>query len=179
MGGLAGLMPVYAAIFGFFILASAGLPGLSGFVGEFLTLVGAFYVQPWTATIATFVMILAATYLLWMFQRIAFGEPSAFLLKIRDHLPDISPVEILTLAPLAAMVVAFGFFPGILLDLVRQPIADTMASMSTARAIAIDPALVALGIGIVVAVVAARLLTLRPAQPASTPVVPAEGAGPA
>src|SRR5436190_3440667 len=82
MGGLAGLTPIYAAIFGFFIFASAGLPGLSGFVGEFLTLVGTFQANPWAAAIATFVMILAAAYLLWMFQRIAFGEPSAFLLGI-------------------------------------------------------------------------------------------------
>src|SRR4249920_1918640 len=68
MGGLAGRTPVYAAAFGFFVFASAGLPGLSGFVGEFLTLVGTFQVQgkEWAAAIATFVMILAAGYLLWM-----------------------------------------------------------------------------------------------------------------
>ena len=83
----------------FVSLSSAGLPGLSGFVGEFLTLVGTFAVNPWAAAIATFVMILGAAYLLWMFQRIAFGEPSAFLLGIRDHLSDISAVEVLTLVP--------------------------------------------------------------------------------
>jgi NADH-quinone oxidoreductase subunit M len=177
MGGLGALTPVYAAIFGFFVLASAGLPGLSGFVGEFLTLVGTFAVQPWTAAVATFVMILAATYLLWMFQRIAFGEPSAFLMSVRDHLPDISPVEILTLAPLAAMVVAFGFFPGLLLDLVRQPIADTLAATAAARPIPVDPVLVALAIGIVGAVVLARVLTLRPSAPAPSAPAAAEGAG--
>src|SRR6185369_7425171 len=79
MGGVAAIMPIYAAIFGFFLFASAGLPGLSGFVGEFLTLVGTFQVNPWAAAVATFVMILAAVYLLWMFQRVAFGEPSAFI----------------------------------------------------------------------------------------------------
>ncbi|HJW22944.1 MAG TPA: NADH-quinone oxidoreductase subunit M [Candidatus Limnocylindrales bacterium] len=176
MGGLAALTPTYAAIFGFFIFASAGLPGLSGFVGEFLTLVGTFAVNPWAAAVAAFVMILGAAYLLWMFQRIAFGEPSAFLLGIRDHLSDISAVEVLTLAPLGAMVVAFGFFPGLLLDLIRQPVADTLASVANAHAIAIDPAIVAIGIGIVVAVVVIRFLSLRPAA-ASTSVVPAEGAG--
>src|SRR5207237_9235041 len=56
MGGLAGLTPVYAAVLGFFVFASAGLPALSGFVGEFLTLLGTFVVNPWVAAIATFVM---------------------------------------------------------------------------------------------------------------------------
>jgi len=186
MGGLAALTPVYAAIFGFFIFASAGLPGLSGFVGEFLTLVGTFQVNPWAAAVATFVMILAAAYLLWMFQRIAFGEPSAFLLGLKDHLTDITATEILTLAPLGAMVVAFGFFPGILLDLIREPVGDTLAALRGAHVIAIDPVLVALGLGLVVAVVVARFLSLRPSQtPAggtavTVPAVPAgsaEGAG--
>jgi NADH-quinone oxidoreductase subunit M len=178
MGGLAALTPVYAAIFGFFLFASAGLPGLSGFVGEFLTLVGTFQVYPWAAAVATFVMILAAAYLLFMFQRIAFGEPSAFLLGIKDHLTDISPVEILTLAPLGAMVVAFGFFPGILLDLVREPIAETLAATRGAHVIAVDPLLVALGLGLVVAIVVVRLLSLRPGDEPSTGLtVPAEGAG--
>ena len=179
MGGLAALTPVYAAIFGFFVFASAGLPGLSGFVGEFLTLVGTFQVYPWAAAVATFVMILAAAYLLWMFQRVAFGEPSAFLLGLKHHLTDISATEILTLAPLGGMVVAFGFFPGLLLDLARQPIADTMAAVRGAHVIAVDPAVVALGLGIVVAVIAIRFLSLRPSSaPASgSAVVPAEGAG--
>jgi NADH-quinone oxidoreductase subunit M len=180
MGGLAGLTPVYASIFGFFVFASAGLPGLSGFVGEFLTLVGTFQVYPWAAAIATFVMILAAVYLLWMFQRVAFGEPSEFLLGLKHHLTDITATEILTLAPLGAMVVAFGFFPGLLLDLVREPIADTMAAVRGAHVIGIDPAIVALGLGIVVAIVAARFLSLRPssAPPAGSVVtLPAEGTG--
>jgi NADH-quinone oxidoreductase subunit M len=168
MGGLAALTPVYAAIFGFFIFASVGLPGLSGFVGEFLTLVGTFQVNPWAAAVATFVMILAAAYMLWMFQRIAFGEPSAFLLGLKGHLTDITATEILTLAPLGAMVVAFGFFPGLLLDLFREPIADTLAAVRGAHVIAIDPVLVALGLGLVVAVVVARFLSLRPSAAPSS-----------
>src|SRR4029078_10952464 len=79
MGGLGSAMPVYAAAFGFFAFASVGLPGLSGFVGEFLTLIGAFQVSYAAAAIATFVMIFAAGYLLWMFQRVAFGDLSEFL----------------------------------------------------------------------------------------------------
>ena len=87
MGGLASKTPVYAAAFGFFVFASVGLPGLSGFVGEFLTLVGTFVMIPSAAAIATFVMILAAGYLLWMFQRVVFGELSEFLERPRQP-PD-------------------------------------------------------------------------------------------
>ena len=81
MGGLAARTPVYAAVFGFFVFASAGLPGLSGFVGEFLVLVGTFEVSPAAAAVATFVMILAAGYLLFMYGRIVFGEVSDFLAR--------------------------------------------------------------------------------------------------
>ena len=79
MGGLAGRTPVYAAIFGFFMLASLGLPGLAGFVGEFLVFVGTFAVCPLAAAIAALVMVLGAVYLLWMYQRVVFGELSDFL----------------------------------------------------------------------------------------------------
>ena len=79
MGGLSARTPVYAAVFGFFVFASAGLPGLSGFVGEFLVLVGTFEVLPYAAVVATFVMVLAAGYLLYMYGRIVFGEVSDFL----------------------------------------------------------------------------------------------------
>jgi NADH-quinone oxidoreductase subunit M len=163
MGGLAGLTPVYAAIFGFFIFASAGLPGLSGFVGEFLTLLGSFIVNPWFAVVAAFVMILAAAYLLWMYQRVVFGEPSAFLLGLGSHLTDITATEILTLAPLGALVVVFGLFPGIVLDLISGPATAALSYVGEGSAIAVDPVLVAIGVGIVVAIVAIRFVTLRPA----------------
>jgi NADH-quinone oxidoreductase subunit M len=164
MGGLAALTPIYAATLGFFVFASAGLPGLSGFVGEFLTLVGAFVVNPWIATVAAFVMILGAVYLLWMFQRVVLGEPSAFLLGLKHRLGDMTATEVLTLAPLGALVVVFGLFPGILLDLVAFPVADTLGSANAGTAIAVDPLLVAIGLGAVAAVVAGRLFTLRPGR---------------
>ncbi|MEW5990091.1 MAG: NADH-quinone oxidoreductase subunit M [Chloroflexota bacterium] len=160
MGGLAARTPVYMAIFGFFAFASAGLPGLSGFVGEFLTLVGTFATNPWVAAVAAFVMILGAAYLLWMFQRIAFGEVSGFLAGLGHHLTDISPVEILTLAPLGALVVAFGLFPGILLTLIDGSVTVALRDAGTGTAIAIDPLVVALGLGIVAAAVVARVATL-------------------
>jgi NADH-quinone oxidoreductase subunit M len=144
------------------VFASAGLPGLSGFVGEFLTLVGSFAVNPWFAVVATFVMILAAGYLLWMYQRVVMGEPSAFLLGLGSHLTDITATEILTLAPLGALVVVLGFFPGILLNLISGPATTALAGVSNASPITVDPVLVAIGIGIVVAIVVIRFVTLRP-----------------
>ncbi len=137
MGGLAGRTPVYAAIFGFFLFASVGLPGLSGFVGEFLVLVGSFEFSPLVAAVATSVMILAAAYLLWMFQRVAFGEVSDFLAGLGDHLTDIKPVEILTLAPLGALIVVFGLFPGLLLELIAGSVATVLGDVSGATVIQI------------------------------------------
>jgi NADH-quinone oxidoreductase subunit M len=132
MGGLAGATPVYAAVFGFFVFASVGLPGLSGFVGEFLTLIGAFDYSPLVATVATFVMILAAAYLLWMFQRVATGELSGFLRGLGHHLEDMRPVEILTLAPLGALVVALGVAPGLLLDLINGSVGSVIGEVASA-----------------------------------------------
>ena len=133
MGGLAARTPVYAAVFGFFVFASAGLPGLSGFVGEFLVLVGTFEVSPAAAAIATFVMILAAGYLLFMYGRIVFGEVSDFLKGLGDHLTDMTPVEILTLVPLGVLVVVFGIQPGLLLDLVQGTVVDDARRSSPRR----------------------------------------------
>jgi NADH-quinone oxidoreductase subunit M len=135
MGGLAGVTPVYAAAFGFFVFASVGLPGLSGFVGEFLTLVGAFDFSPWVAGVAAFVMILAAAYLLWMFQRLFTGEVSDFLRGLGHHLTDLRPIEILTLAPLAAVVVALGVFPGLVLDLIGDPVGSVLGEVAAAAPI--------------------------------------------
>jgi NADH-quinone oxidoreductase subunit M len=160
LGGTAALVPLWAVTFGFFVFASAGLPGLSGFVGEFLVLLGTFVENPWAAAVATFVMILAAAYLLWMYQRVALGEPSAFLLGLKHHLTDMTPTEILTLAPLGAMVVVFGLFPGILLDLIGGSTEVALEAADRGFAITVDPVLVIIGLGIVVAIVAARFLAV-------------------
>jgi NADH-quinone oxidoreductase subunit M len=139
MGGVAAAMPLYAVALGFFVFASGGLPGLSGFVGEFLVLVGAFQFSPVVAAIATSCMILAAAYLLWMFQRVAFGELSAFFRGLGHHLTDMTPTEILTLAPLAALVVVFGLFPGLVLDLVKGSVVNVLADAAREGPIAIVP----------------------------------------
>ncbi len=135
MGGLGAVTPVYAATLGFFVLASLGLPGLAGFVGEFLVFQGTFAFNPWAAVAITFVMILAAAYLLWMQQRLLFGPVSEFLKGLGHHLTDMKPVEILTLAPLGALVVVLGLYPALVLDLIGGTVKAALA--------AVDPALAA------------------------------------
>ncbi len=132
MGGLAGVLPVYSAIFGFFVLASLGLPGLAGFVGEFLVIVGAFDFYPLVAAVAALAMMLGAAYLLWMYQRVVFGDLSDFLRGIGHHLTDMDRREVLTLAPLVAMAVAFGLFPGLLTELFQVPIDDLLGQIAPA-----------------------------------------------
>ena len=129
MGGLASRTPVYATIFGFFMFASLGLPGLAGFVGEFLVFVGTFAVSPLAAGFATFVMVFAGVYLLWMFQRVVFTEPSEFLLKLGHHLTDIDRVEVLTLAPLFVLTIVIGIYPALVLDFIQQPVHELLTAL--------------------------------------------------
>jgi NADH-quinone oxidoreductase subunit M len=158
MGGVAAVMPVYAVALGFFVFASGGLPGLSGFVGEFLVLVGAFEYAPIVAGVATVCMVLAAAYLLWMFQRIAFGEVSAFLKGLGQHLTDMTPTEILTLGPLAALVVVFGLFPGLVLDLVRGAVIRVLGDAGRQGSIAIAPEVALVAIALPILYVIGRLI---------------------
>jgi NADH-quinone oxidoreductase subunit M len=171
MGGLSSRTPVYAAFFGFFVFASAGLPGLSGFVGEFLVLVGTFEVLPYAAAIATFVMILAAGYLLYMYGRVVFGELSDFLDRLGDHLTDMTPVEILTLVPLGTLVVIFGIQPGLLLNLVTTTVNETLGAVQPSSPIEI-PASVSIGFLVLVLVfIVARIgwVLTRPRRATFTP----------
>ncbi len=131
MGGLAAKTPVWAAAFGFFIMASVGLPGLAGFVGEFLVFLGTFAVSPLAAAIATLVMVFGAVYLLWMFQRVAFGPVSDFLKGLGHHLTDLTPTEVLTLAPLAALTIVMGLYPALVLDLIGGPVTDLLADFAS------------------------------------------------
>ena len=158
MGGIASALPVYAVALGFFVFASGGLPGLSGFVGEFLVLVGAFEFSPVVGAIATVVMVLAAAYLLWMFQRVAFGELSAFLKGIGHHLTDMTPVEILTIAPLAALTVVFGLFPGLILDLVRPSVTAVLGDVARQGPLAIPPQTALIAIALPILYVIGRLI---------------------
>jgi NADH-quinone oxidoreductase subunit M len=157
MAGLAARTPVWAAVFGFFVLASAGLPGLSGFVGEFLTLVGTFDVSPIAASVAAFVMVLAAAYLLYMYQRVAFGEVSEFLTGLGHHLTDMTPIEILTLVPLGTLIVVFGVQPGLLLGLVQGTVRETLAAAEAGSPLPVGTDIVVIGVAIVALAVVARI----------------------
>jgi NADH-quinone oxidoreductase subunit M len=158
MGGVASVMPLYAVALGFFVFASGGLPGLSGFVGEFLALVGAFEYSPWVAAVATLCMILAAGYLLWMFQRVAFGELSEFFKGLGHHLTDMTPTEILTLAPLAALTVVFGLFPGLVLGLVEHSVATVLDDVGRQGAAEIAPQTALILIALPILYVVGRLI---------------------
>jgi NADH-quinone oxidoreductase subunit M len=106
-GGLANRMPVYAAVFLFVTLSSIGLPGLNGFVGEFLVLLGTFGVSPAQAAVAATGVILSAVYMLWMFQRVVWGEVSN---PENAALSDINGRERLTLIPLLILIVWMGVY---------------------------------------------------------------------
>jgi NADH-quinone oxidoreductase subunit M len=105
-------------------LASIGLPGLSGFVGEFLILLGAFRWEPRLATFAATGVILSATYMLWMFQRVNYGPVTN---EKNAHLPDLQPREWLVIAPVLAMTVVMGVAPNIFL----RPMGPSIERMLT------------------------------------------------
>jgi NADH-quinone oxidoreductase subunit M len=119
-GGLVNRMPLYAFVFMVFTLANIGLPGTSGFVGEFLTLVGTFRVNNWVATLATLGTILSAAYALWLYRKMIFGKlekPSLF------HITDIGWREIVVLAPLVVLTIVFGVYPKPVLDISSASVA--------------------------------------------------------
>jgi NADH-quinone oxidoreductase subunit M len=121
MGGLNAKLPRYAAIFGLFTFASIGLPGLSGFIGEFLVVLGAFRFNAWVAAATMLVVIFSAVYMLWMFQRVFFTVPSDWMRRFWPSLKDMSRNEWLALAPLVVLVVALGVFPGPVLHALEAP----------------------------------------------------------
>lgn len=112
-GGLVKNMPVYATLFMVFMLGSVGLPGTSGFVGEFLSLMGAFRANTWVALFATTGVVLGAAYMLVLYRRVVFGEqknPDA------AAMPDVTAGERFYLIPLALMVIWLGVTPGFVMD---------------------------------------------------------------
>jgi NADH-quinone oxidoreductase subunit M len=112
-GGLAERMPLYAAVFMLFMLASVGLPGTSGFVGEILVIIGVFQLNTLVALLAATGMILGAAYMLWLYRRVIFGA------LVQEHLKtikDLRPHEIAAFAPLAFLVLLMGIYPSLFLD---------------------------------------------------------------
>ena len=112
-GGLVQRMPLYALAFMVFTLANVGLPGTSGFVGEFLTLIGAFRSNAWVAFFATTGVILSAAYALYLYRRVIFGVIDKANLRT---IMDLEPREIATLAPLGLLVIYYGVHPQPILD---------------------------------------------------------------
>ncbi len=121
-GGLADNMPKYAAVFMSFMLASVGLPGTSGFVGEFLSLVGAFEINTWVAFFATTGMILSAAYMLYLYRRVIFGVITRA--DVRAML-DLSWREVAVFAPMIAVVLWMGVYPNSFL----KPMQPTLARL--------------------------------------------------
>ena len=120
-GGLVDRMPIYAFAFMVFTLANVGLPGTSGFVGEFLTLIGTFRVNTWVTTIAAFGTILSAAYALWLYRKMIFGKltkPNLFNIR------DIGAREMLILAPLLILTIVFGVYPKPVLDMSAVSVAQ-------------------------------------------------------
>ncbi|MFS0771385.1 NADH-quinone oxidoreductase subunit M [Sphingomonas sp. 1P08PE] len=119
-GGLSINMPKYAVLFLFFTMASIGLPGTSGFVAEFLSLMGTYQVSTWTALICTTGIILGAAYMLYLYRRIAYGEITSEEVRA---MPDLSSREMWLLAPIAAVVLWMGVYPESFMAPMRNDVA--------------------------------------------------------
>ena len=120
-GGVVSIMPKYALLFMIFTLAAIGLPGTSGFVGEFLILIGAFKKSFLVATIASFGVVLGAAYMLWLYKRVVFGQViNKDLLKMLD----LNKSEIFILASLAIPILFFGFYPEPLLNTINVSVSN-------------------------------------------------------
>jgi len=130
-GGLVNRMPLYAFCFMVFTMANVGLPGTSGFIGEFLTLLGAFKVNTWVAFLATSGVILSACYALYLYRRMIFGTIEKASLK---GILDLSPREIVVMAPLVALTVLFGVWPAPLLDVTAAAVKKLVAGYNQALA---------------------------------------------
>jgi NADH-quinone oxidoreductase subunit M len=127
-GGLVNRMPLYALVFMVFTMANVGLPGTSGFVGEFMTLIGTFKVSIPTATFATTGVILSAAYALWLYRKVIFGALKPSLAGIKD----LTFREGLTLMPLVALTVLFGFYPKPVLDVSAASVQQLVTNYNTA-----------------------------------------------
>jgi NADH-quinone oxidoreductase subunit M len=127
-GGLVNRMPLYALVFMVFTMANVGLPGTSGFIGEFMTLIGTFKVSIPTATFATTGVILSAAYALWLYRKVIFGVLKPSLASIKD----LTLRESLTLFPLMALTILFGFYPKPVLDMSAASVQQLVDNYNTA-----------------------------------------------
>jgi NADH-quinone oxidoreductase subunit M len=127
-GGIAHVMPLYATIFLIVTLASIGLPGTNGFVGEFLILLGTFKSNPVYAVIGTAGIVLAAVYMLWMVQRVFFGVCDK---EENKKLSDMNWRETLIAVPLVIMVFWIGIYPGTFIDKIEPSVKNVIETVKT------------------------------------------------
>ncbi|MBU2329187.1 MAG: NADH-quinone oxidoreductase subunit M, partial [Alphaproteobacteria bacterium] len=139
-GGLVNNMPKYALAFMVFTMANVGLPGTSGFVGEFLTLIGVFRVNTWVALFAATGVILSAAYALWLYRRVVFGALEKESLK---SMLDLNAREKLVLYPLIALTIFFGVYPAPILDATAASVDNLVNNYSAALQAAQSLALIA------------------------------------
>ena len=130
-GGLAVRMPVYATVMMLFTMANVGLPGTSGFVGEFLTMVGVYQVSTLAAFGAATGVILSAAYALWLYRRVVFGELIKSSLKTIE---DMNAREIAVIAPLVGFTLLLGVYPSLALDLFSPAVEALVENVATAQA---------------------------------------------
>lgn len=129
-GGVANRMPVFAALFMFFSMANAGLPGTSGFVGEFLVIMGAMQVNFWFAFAAAITLIFGAAYTLWMYKRVIFGAVANAHV---GELQDINAREFLVLGILAVLVLVMGVWPQPFADVLHVSVNELLAHVSFSK----------------------------------------------
>ena len=131
-GGLVNRMPLYAFVFLLFTMANVGLPGTSGFVGEFLSLIGTFRSNITVATFATIGVILSACYALWLYRKVVFGK------LVKPSLAGITDMgwrESLVFAPLVILTLVFGFYPKPILDMSASSVASLLDTYNKAIAV--------------------------------------------
>jgi NADH-quinone oxidoreductase subunit M len=129
-GGVANRMPVFAAFFMLFAMANSGLPGTSGFVGEFMVILGAVKANFWYAFLAATTLIFGAAYTLWMYKRVIFGAVANDHVK---HLHDITAREILVFAILAVTVLGMGLYPLPFADVMHASVNDLLVHLATPK----------------------------------------------
>ncbi|NNJ67913.1 MAG: NADH-quinone oxidoreductase subunit M [Boseongicola sp.] len=130
-GGLVNRMPAYALVFMLFTMANVGLPGTSGFVGEFLTLMGMFQANTWVAAVATTGVILSAGYALWLYRRVVMGDLIKESLK---SISDMTTRERWIFAPLIVMTLLLGVYPALVTDIISPSVANLLGGYETALA---------------------------------------------
>jgi len=132
-GGLVNRMPTYARVFMLFTMANVGLPGTSGFIGEFLTLMGTFQKNTWVAAVAASGVIFSAGYALWLYRRVVFGDLIKESLKA---ITDMTSRERAIFAPLIVMTILLGVYPALVTDIIGPSTAALISNFDTALAAA-------------------------------------------